>query len=150
MSTSDIGRESVERSLAHHGVKGMKWGVRNDSSSGSSGDVAIKTKPGKTRVKTAGGKGLPAHEDAVAAAVARQKARGSHTDALSNKELQSAVQRMNLERQYSQLTAERGAINKGKKFVKGLFGVGKTYNEALAFEKSPGGQQIREKLTKTA
>lgn len=107
----------------------MKWGVRRSNPSATGPvDVTLKTIPGK-RVKTSGGKRLPASEDAIKAAVAKQKARSSTTDSLSDRELQTLVQRMNLEQQYARLKGDSG-LAKGQKFVKDLLGLGKTAQEA--------------------
>lgn len=96
----------VENFLAHHGIKGMRWGVRRSNPSTDPVAVTVRQVKPNTRVKTAGGQNHPAHEDAKNAASARQKARGSTTDALSNNELQTAVKRMQLEQQYHQLAAQ--------------------------------------------
>ena len=110
-----------QKSLSHYGVKGMKWGVRKRDR-GSNGPVKVRTshKPGG-RVKTKGGENQKASPDAVRAAVARQKARKSTTDSLSNKELQDLVTRMNLEQQYARLDPKKE--NLGLAFLKtGMLG----------------------------
>lgn len=86
--------------LAHYGVKGMKWGVRRGSGSGSSS----RAKP---------------HEDAVKAKEFKARVKRGSTDALSTQELQALVSRMNLERQYSTLAPPSGSA-KAKKFVADL------------------------------
>lgn len=103
--------------IQHYGVKGMRWGYRKDQSA-----VIIKPTPGK-RLQTAGGKKRPAAEDAVNAAAYRQIARASTTDALSNKQLQALVTRMNLEQQYARLDPARKSI--GRRFVEHMLGIGK-------------------------
>jgi hypothetical protein len=96
--------EVIQRVLAHHGVKGMKWGVsrRGGSSGGSrsSGEVSVKTRShpqAKTVIRTKGGKGLSAHPDAIAAKVVQQKLNKSGTHALSNSELRTFTERRQLE-----------------------------------------------------
>jgi ribosomal protein S18 acetylase RimI-like enzyme len=96
--------------LIHHGIKGMHWGVRRDRSS----KVTVTHTPGK-RIKTTGGHERPAHIDAKVAARSKQVAKSSTTDALSNKELKALVERMNLEQQYSRLSAS--PKGEGRKFV---------------------------------
>lgn len=115
--------ETIEEVLAHYGVRGMKWGVRKRSSGESSGPtpVVVKTKPG-VGIKTSGGKGHPASDDAIKAATARQKAKKSGAHSLSNAEMKSLVERMNLESQYSKLTATEPRLAQGKKFVQGALG----------------------------
>ena len=108
----------VENFLAHYGVKGMKWGVRRDKSPTA---VEVNARPGRY-VKAKGGKYQDVSEDAIKAAVARQKARKSTTDSLSNPELQALVQRMNLEQQYSNLSGNGNRASTGKKVARFLLG----------------------------
>lgn len=94
--------------LSHHGIKGMRWGVRRKAI-GSDQEVVVRTTPSKfskkNKIKTTGGKSLPPSDDAVRSAINSQKAKKSGTTALSNKELQDLVTRMNLEQQFSRLQA---------------------------------------------
>ena len=78
--------DNADDVLAHFGVKGMKWGVRKQRVS-----KGKKKSSGKSEV----------HEDYLHAhsKVANKK--------LSNKELQRRVNRLNLEKQYSELTAKK-------------------------------------------
>lgn len=104
--------------LKHYGVPGMKWGVRTNGLRSAPTDVEVKTRPGKP-IKTTGGKNQPPHEDAVKVATAKQKVNASGVQALSTKELQELVTRMNLEQQLSRLTPEE--LSAGKLFVDKLF-----------------------------
>ena len=138
-STLDAAEDMAEHILAHYGVKGMKWGKRKKSSDSDSGptDVTTSHTPGQ-RVKATGGTKQPAHEDAIRTATARQKAKASTLDALSDKELKSLVNRMNMEKQYAQLVAETAPRSKGQKFVEGLIGMvqvgGKQYGQQFINE----------------
>lgn len=89
---------TFESTLAHYGVKGMKWGRRRTRAEldADSADVS-QVKSAKAKIKSN---------------------RGS-TDSLSNKDLQSVVTRMNLERQYKQLAPSTGG-DKARKFAADL------------------------------
>lgn len=139
MSTADLGAAFLE----HYGVKGMRWGKHLKD-----GPQAVTTTHKGRRLVTRGGGGHTPHEDATRAATATRIATKSGTHALSNKELQAAVQRMNLEKQFNQLNPKKGPIAAGQKFVKVLLGLGKTSNEVIAYTNSPAGQAIREQFNK--
>jgi len=80
MAMSDV----IDNILEHHGVKGMKWGVRKD-------------RPGS---------GHPTHPDAAAAKTSHQKARRSGVSALSNEELKSLNKRLGLEAEFKRLNTK--------------------------------------------
>ena len=91
--------------LAHYGVKGMKWGVRK-------ADREAK------KARKAQAKYENASEDSRAAQDAKRKmATSGSVDALSNKELQTLVTRMNLEQQLSGLQEKTQTKSAGRKFV---------------------------------
>jgi hypothetical protein len=100
--------------LKHYGVKGMQWGVRKDR---TPQPVVNKVEPGK-RVKSKGGKYQEPSEDAIAVSTYHRTAKKSTTDALSTKELQALVNRMNLEKQFAELEKSGIRDSQGKKFVK--------------------------------
>jgi hypothetical protein len=91
--------QTLDEILEHHGIKGMRWGVRKMNNPQT---IAV-TSGGGQKIKTSGGSNLDAHPDAIRAAVAKQVAKKSSTDTLSTKDLQALVTRMNLEKQYAQL-----------------------------------------------
>jgi hypothetical protein len=77
--------------LAHYGVKGMKWGSRR---------AAQLSKEGPSK-------------DAQTALDLRARAKRSKPKALSNKELQEAINRMNLEQQFKRLSVnEKPAVQR--------------------------------------
>jgi len=142
----------VEAFLEHVGIKGMKWGVRRDRTPAGQ-TVATQKKPGG-KVKVVGGKSIPAHPDAINAKVSAQRAKKSGTHALSNKELQDLVTRMNLEKQYSTLSSKpkdqtvSAKIDKGEKYAKKAVKVGKTGHDVYKFAKSPAGIAIAASIAK--
>lgn len=106
MSTLEI----VENVLTHFGKKGMKWGVRS-----SSGQTAVSVRSKGKKLKTSGGKGFPAHADAVRARTAGQIVKKSGTKALSNDDLKAYSRRLQLETSVSQLS--RSNKGSGAKFA---------------------------------
>lgn len=131
------------RSLAHHGVKGMKWGVtRTDPSSGG-GSSTPASSPTPQR------KAAPLSADVKAAVNAQRKIAAGGTQTLSNQELQGLLTRMNLERQYRSLTTappmspQKSAIEQGHDQVKKVLAIGETIEKINKFSKSPTGQVIK-------
>lgn len=118
-----------EREMFHFGVKGMKWGVRKrrgDTPRGTDSPDAISVRETKAKIKSGG------------------------TNALTNKELQQLVTRMNLEQQYGKLVAgQPSKFKTGHKVIKDVIGVGKTVNEVVSFVNSPTGQLIKKELSKS-
>ena len=84
--------------LIHHGIRGMRWGVRRYQNKDGS-----LTSAGRKR------KSESLHEDYIKAHT--RKSRKSMSDA----ELRSRINRLEMERKYTQLSTER--INKGKAYV---------------------------------
>lgn len=106
--------------LKHYGKKGMRWGVTTNPDGTTSGKpVAVGQRDGK-KVKTKGGEERPAHPDAIKAAVGKQIAKKSSTDALSNQELQAVVTRMQLEANYSKLNSQN--VSAGRAFINAIIG----------------------------
>jgi hypothetical protein len=85
------GVSATEEFLAHYGVKGMKWGTKK---------AAKLPKEGPSK-------------DAQTALDIRARAKRSKPKALSNAELQQAINRMNLEQQFKRLSVnEKPAIRR--------------------------------------
>lgn len=76
----------MTRTIAHFGVKGMKWGVRKATTRGS-------TPPSKRKPKVEGEGTSTEHRQSM----------GMH--AMSDTELRNAINRIKLQREYAQLTA---------------------------------------------
>lgn len=106
--------EVIENIIEHHGVKGMKWGVRRNRPSA----VTVSDK-GK-KLKTSGGHGLPAHSDAIPARVVGQKIKKSGMKSVSDAELQAYAKRIQMEQNISRLMYNEKSG--GARFVDGLLG----------------------------
>lgn len=113
--------EEMEARLKHDGVKGMKWGVRKDRKTGSSS-------------------GAPRSADRKKADLALAKPTAA---SMTNKQLQTANQRLQLERTYKDLTKTPGFTEKvaaGNNKVKVYVGVAGTAVAVYGMVKSPAGQ----------
>jgi 2'-5' RNA ligase len=118
--------------LAHYGIKGMKWGVRRKNPSGPA-PVEVRSGDGR-KIKTRGGERQPASNDALRAAVLKQVAKKSTTDALSTKDLQELVTRLNLEQQYSRLRPKRPSEQVASFISTTLLNIGKEQASKYARE----------------
>lgn len=113
-STTERGRTAAEEALQHYGVKGMRWGIRRKRTASS--DVKVSQR-GK-KLKTSGGEGRPASEDAIRSRRTQQIIKKSGLVALSNEELQAYNTRLNLEANARRLSIQEK--NAGTKFVNDL------------------------------
>jgi 2'-5' RNA ligase len=87
--------QQIGNDLAHHGIKGMRWGVRR-----SKQELAVS-------------------DDSAKAAAAKTKAKEQGPQALSNKEMRDLVTRMQLEQQLKNVTPAT-RTQKGAKFAANL------------------------------
>lgn len=134
--------EKGEEFISHHGVKGQKWGVRRDRNKAgfferqaAKGEARIRARRPEvharaadtiggsrrthTRIKTRGGEDSPASSEALTTAKVNQKLKKSGMHALSNKELQDAIERMRLEVQIKELQKKRPKSRR-KEFIDAL------------------------------
>ena len=103
--------------LYHFGVKGMRWGVRKASPSGS------------------GTKSYKSSRDYNAANRLRRKAKGSGTKSLTNKEMKMLNTRLELEKKYNQLNPS--SLEKGRKVLATTVSVVGGVTTLYAVTKSP-------------
>ena len=133
----------AENFLAHAGVLGMKWGVHKRSTVGGP-NLSLKLqkkvleKAGAARAKAIA-KRAPEHIDLT-------KTKKSPAKNLSNAEIQKAITRMNLEKQYSSLNPK--GISKGQKQVAAVLALGATVNAAIIFANSPAGKAVIDGINK--
>ena len=120
---SDRGEAEIE-DLVHHGVKGQRWGViRKKASTGRAATARALKKTGRFTVdasrKTASGvrKAKQAHDARVAgkveakkAAKARKKFANRGYKKISDTELQSRIKRLEQEKRYRELKADRHLV----------------------------------------
>lgn len=99
----------MEYELYHWGIKGMKWGIRRFQNKNGS-----LTPFGKKRYSEPHGDYTNAHSK-------------KSVKEMSNKELQDRNNRLNMERQYAQLTQK---TSNGKKIIQGLIATAGTITAA--------------------
>lgn len=110
--------------LAHHGVKGMRWGVRKGSSSSSSTSSESSD-----------------HQEAEAI---RTKLRTTGVKSLANHELQKLNTRMQLEQTQRDLRSKKpSTFDRGHSHVKKVLAAGKTLSDVYNTVNSPAGKAVR-------
>ena len=171
---SDRGEAEVE-DLIHHGVKGQRWGViRKKASAGRAATARALKKTGRFTVdasrKTASSvrKAKQAHEARVAgkveakkAAKARKKFANRGYKKISDTELQSRIKRLEQEKRYRELKADRHLV-RGREVTRsilensltkaGTYAGTKLMKSAFdnAFDAGKGGKSTAETLKKAA
>jgi hypothetical protein len=106
-----MNQEVVDRFIEHHGVKGMRWGVR-------------------------GGKGKPRRESTDYKKTVPLRNRKTHE--LSNKQIKTVNERINLEGNYRRLNPTK--VEKGKFFAKSLLATATTAATVYTLANSPAGK----------
>lgn len=117
--------DKVEDILAHYGVMGMHWGVRKAES-----------------VRRLASSPSNSEDYDKALALARRPARS-----LSNSEMRTLTQRLQLERSYVDLLKHTATISKGQTTVKDILAVAGTVNSIIAIASSPIGTIVRKAVT---
>lgn len=93
--------------LQHHGIKGMKWGVRR---------TPEQLQRTKSHIDTASGMVKEAKNINNSVSKIRSTVKRKDLSKMSDQELRDRVNRMNLEQQFSQLSS--GKVSKGESYVR--------------------------------
>lgn len=122
--TAATGATVVGNTLKHHGVKGMKWGVRKGPSSSRSS--------------------TPESTDHQTAEAIKTKLRTGGVKSLANHELQTLNTRMQLEATHRNLNGgQPSTFDKGHNHVKKVLAAGKTLADIYNTVNSPAGKAVR-------
>ena len=98
------------KELYHHGVKGMKWGVRKLQSAKSAADSSASAlREGSKIAETASGRKNPS------------KSVRKELSSMSDQELRARINRMNMEQQYANLNPSR--VSRGASTAKSILDV---------------------------
>lgn len=101
-------KDIVDEYLAHHGIRGQKWGVRRTQASLARASEGVKKAneldPDKLYVSGKGRKARVQSGEAARAATLASVARKHGTSTLSNKDLEFLNKRLQLNAQYTKLT----------------------------------------------
>ena len=104
----------MEDYICHHGVKGMKWGIRKDRYKSSTISNKLKQK-----------------SNSVKSVIKKSTKKKTNIKKLSNEDLQRRVKRLELEKRYRDL--KKDEISEGRKLVGGILKTsGKTLGVAVA------------------
>jgi hypothetical protein len=109
--------DGIEDIINHHGVKGMKWGVRKRPT--RSGQKSGKSKQKRDT------SGLKKGSDGAPKIPSTKKFKGSNKEArkLSDSELNARLKRLNMEKQYRDLVRKQNppsALSRGSKKVNSI------------------------------
>lgn len=127
--------ELVGNILSHHGIKGMKWGVRRKATVGPHEVIVRDT---RKKIKTSGGGGHPASPEAIRARTVGQVAKKSGVKALSDEQLQSYAKRIRLEQDVKRLQyTEKNAAHR---FV--LKALGRAGNQSIDKAANEGTKKV--------
>ena len=103
--------------LYHHGIKGMKWGIRRFQNKDGS-----MTNAGKKRLTRKQKKNLKKAREARAERQKLLKSGKLPASKMTDAELNAKIRRLQMEKQYKDLVRDTKQVDKGKEFAKKYLG----------------------------
>lgn len=105
--------------LFHYGVKGMRWGVRKSTPT-SGGTKKSKKKSLIAKMSDKKKKATKEKAKEKAKEEAQEAEKKKSVKDMSDAELRAKISRLQLEKQYADLSKQTEPVSKGKKFVEGI------------------------------
>ena len=131
--------ENVEEFLAHHGVRGMKWGRRRNKTGGNHPSILSRSPK------------APQHEDSRISDATRAKIAKSGLKSVSNADLKRLNERMQLEQNYSNLMGQKkSSVDKVHAYVKNAMSLASTAQQVYNLYNSPLGKAVVDQVKKQA
>lgn len=118
MEVSMDATKAIERVLSHYGIKGMRWG-QSSVPAAASVSISRSGRSGK-KLKAKGGEGQPISKDATRKVTIARTKKKSGVNALSDAELQSYANRLQLEQRVKGLEFTQKSAP--KRFILGILG----------------------------
>lgn len=101
--------------LYHHGVKGMKWGVRRTAA-----QLGHVVGTGYKKARNAAGNIKAKRDSRKAEKIKKEREKITSSRKLTDDELKSRIQRLKLEQEYQNLVKDTSKVSKGEQFALGI------------------------------